>query len=85
MQMVEGTARERVKRAANTQTRVAGQLHGPEVGDMVDLYRSPRTKDSVGWRGPATVLSILNIPHGFIDVSCGGRASVLGYRMCVGR
>ena len=72
--MVEGTARERIKRAANTQTRPTGEMLELEIGDLVDIFRSPKSKDSVGWRGPATVLSTINLPHGFIEVQWGGRA-----------
>ena len=72
--MVEGTARERLKRAAATQARPTGEMLELQPGDLVDIYRTPKTKDAVGWRGPATVLSVLNLPHGFVDVQWGGRA-----------
>jgi hypothetical protein len=45
-----------------------------EPGDQVDIYRTPKVKDAVGWRGPATVISTINIPNGFVDVQWGGRA-----------
>ena len=70
-QMVEGTARERIKRAEATQSRPSGEMLDLQPGDLVDIHRTPKTKDSIGWRGPATVLSTLNVPNGFVDVQWG--------------
>lgn len=73
-QMVEGTAQERIRRAAATQTRPAGELLDLRPGDQIDLWRAPKTKDLTAWRGPATVLSTANIEHGFVDAQWQGRA-----------
>ena len=72
--MVEGTAQDRIRRAAQTSTRVSGQLKDIKVGDTVDIYRTPAAKDAVGWRGPATVIGTANLDDGYFDVKWGGRA-----------
>ena len=72
-QMVEGTARERIQRAQKTQTRVTAEQLELVVGDLVDIYRTPRQKDNVGWRGPAKVVSISSQDQGIISVQWGGR------------
>jgi hypothetical protein len=64
--MVEGTAQDRIRRAAQTSTRISGQLKDIQVGDTVDIYRTPAAKDAVGWRGPATVIGTSNIDDGFL-------------------
>jgi hypothetical protein len=72
--IVEGTAKERIKRASHTQTRVTGELLGLQAGDLVDVFRSPASKDNVGWRGPCTVISTANLADGYVDCRWGGRA-----------
>lgn len=72
--MVEGSAQARLSRAASTQTRVSGQLLDLAPGMAVDIFRVPRSKDQSGWRGPAEVVSTLNIPDGFVDCKWQGRA-----------
>ena len=71
--MIEGTAKERINRAKQTQTRLAGEQMELQVNDLVDIYRTPRTKDNVGWRGPAKVVSVAGLEQGFINVQWGGR------------
>ena len=71
--MVEGSARERLRRAATTQTRTSGELLGLQIGDAVDLFRQPANKDLVGWRGPAEVLSTAHLEDGYVEVKWGGR------------
>jgi hypothetical protein len=72
--IVEGTARERLKRASKTQTRVTGQLAGLQNGDLVDVFRTPSSKDNIGWRGPCEVISVANLGDGYVDCRWGGRA-----------
>ena len=72
--MIEGTAADRLRRAATTNTRAAGELQNLQVGDSIDIWRTPATKDSVGWRGPATVIGTSNIESGYIDAKWQGRA-----------
>lgn len=42
-------------------------------GDLVDVYRTPATKDSVGWRGPCEVVNVRNIESGSVDLRWNGR------------
>ena len=53
---------------------MAGELLGLQAGDLVDVYRSPSSKDNVGWRGPCTVISTANLADGYVDCRWGGRA-----------
>ena len=55
-QTLEGTAAEKVKRALNSKTRIAGQQQDYKIGELLDYYRTPPNKDSSGWRGPAKVV-----------------------------
>ena len=71
--IVEGTALERIKRAAGSQTRVAGQQLDLHPGDLVDIFRAPSSKDNTGWRGPCRVVSTFHLPDGFVDVVWQGR------------
>ena len=72
--MIEGTAQERIKRAAATQARPSGELMNLKPGDMIDIYRQPKQKDLVGWRGPAEVISTHNISDGYVEAKWGGRS-----------
>eukprot|EP00973_Karenia_brevis_P025750 3553071-Karenia_brevis.AAC.1 len=56
--MVELSARDRMRRALNSKTRVAHEQMQLTVGDMVDYLRSPANKDESGWRGPAVVTEV---------------------------
>eukprot|EP00974_Lingulodinium_polyedra_P090504 8776383-Lingulodinium_polyedra.AAC.1 len=60
--MIEGIARSRIKRALDTRTQAPGEVLEPVVGDLVDFYRPPASKDVPGWRGPATVTDVSNTP-----------------------
>lgn len=71
--MVQALAQHRLKRANSTKTRRAGELDNLVTGDLVEIYRTPATKDLTGWRGPATVVGIDNITNGWIDVRWQGR------------
>ena len=72
--MLEGTAQDRIRRAAKSSTRPSGELKDLKPGDTVDIYRTPAAKDAVGWRGPAQVIGTQNIEDGYFDVKWGGRA-----------
>ena len=54
--MVQETAQQRIERALESKTRVAGEQLALEQGDLVDFWRKPATKDESGWRGPARVI-----------------------------
>ena len=58
LDMVETTAAERARRAANSKTRTSAQAAGLQAGEMVEFHRSPGQKETVGWKGPAEVLKI---------------------------
>ena len=66
--IAEGTARERMRRAMNSQTRPAGIEHEFKVGDAVDYWREPLGKDTSGWRGPATVADLTRLEHGRVGI-----------------
>ena len=71
--MAAATAQARITRAETSQQRVDGNTQGLQVGDAVDIYRRPASKDLAGWRGPCTIVSVLNIDQGFYDVKWQGR------------
>ena len=71
--MVEATALSRMRLAENYNSRLSGDLLGLEVGDSVDIHRTPANKDLSGWRGPCEVLSVGKLDSGVIDVRWGGR------------
>lgn len=66
--MVDGTATARLGRVMNTRTLPAGQREGYEVGEEVDIYKPPGTKDVSGWHGPAQIVDITNISRGILSV-----------------
>jgi len=68
--MVEHSSKERIKRAQESQTRVSTEQLELVPNDLVDIYRTPRTKDNIGWRGPCKVVSAID---GQINVSWNGR------------
>ena len=70
--IVEGTAIEKMKIAMETRTLPAGELMSLQVGDEVDYYRPPSTKDVSGWRGPARVTAIDEMHHGIIKIKDKG-------------
>ena len=59
--MVELTARQRMHRALNSKTRepttspISLALKLPKLGDQVEFYRLPATKNESGWRRPAVI------------------------------
>ena len=54
--MVQETAVQRIERALDSKTRVAGEQLALEQGDLVHFWRKPATKDESGWRGPARII-----------------------------
>ena len=70
--IIEHSAKERIKRAQSSQTRLASEQLQLQVNDLVDIYRTPRTKDNTGWRGPCRVVSVSE-EDGTINVQWGGR------------
>ena len=66
--IVEGTARDKLQRAMKTRTLPPGEIHELKVGDSVDFYRHPGTKDVSGWLGPAAVTDISEMRRGTIKI-----------------
>eukprot|EP00973_Karenia_brevis_P059598 8296480-Karenia_brevis.AAC.1 len=56
--MVKLSARDRMKRALKSETRIAHEQLQLQQGDLVDYYRAPANKDESGWRGPAVVTEV---------------------------
>ena len=56
--IIEASARARIGRALNTRTTIPGERYQYKVGDEVDFYRQPSTKDAPGWSGPATLTDV---------------------------
>ena len=66
--VVEGSAQARISRALNTRTTMAGEQLNLQLGDEVDFFREPSTKDVSGWYGPATVVDLTNLSRGMITL-----------------
>ena len=43
------------------------------MGDQVEYFRPPQTKDVSGWHGPATVTDVTALEHGQIAIRWQGR------------
>ena len=71
--IIEGVSQDRLKQAEKSKSRSPGQLLSLATGDLVDIYRSPDTKDLVGWRGPCEVVNTQHIEEGTVDVRWNGR------------
>ncbi len=66
--MIQATAMARLQRAEASKSRMAGELKALEVGGLCEFYRQPITKDSSGWRGPATVVDLSKVGNSEIVV-----------------
>ena len=66
--MVEGTAKARAQRAIKTRAVRDAVQEDFQVGDQVDYFREPSTKDASGWHGPCTVVSVENLQRGNITI-----------------
>jgi len=71
--MVEGSARARLGRTLNTRTTMAAQQLNLQVGEEVDFFRAPTTKDASGWLGPAEVIDVSRTTRGVITVKWQSR------------
>ena len=65
--IVEGSARARLGRALNTRSTPAAQSLDLQVGEEIDFFRDPTSKDISGWSGPAVVIDIRNIERNVIS------------------
>lgn len=66
--ITEQTARERLRVASRTPTRVTGEELELKVGDEVEYFREPSHRDISGWRGPATVVDLTRLEHGRVGI-----------------
>ena len=71
--IVRGTAQDRIDRAMNSRTRVAGELLELQLGDSVDFHRDPPNKDMSGWSGPARVVDLSRLSEGTIGIEWQSR------------
>ena len=71
--MIQASAHDRVVRASASRTRPAGELLGIEVGELVEFFRKPSTKDTSGWHGPATVVDTTSMRDGQLGLRWQGR------------
>ena len=71
--IIEATARSRMERADRHNTRPAVERQEYKVGDLVDLWYEPPSKDTSGWRGPGKVHS-LQPSEGVVTVRYQGRS-----------
>jgi hypothetical protein len=49
--IVEGSARARLGRADNTRTTASAETLNLQVGEEIDFFRQPGSKDTSGWYG----------------------------------
>ncbi len=66
--IVEGSARARLSRATNTRTTASSSTLNLQVGEEIDFFRQPGTKDTSGWYGPATVVDVSKAARGVITL-----------------
>ena len=66
--ITEATARERLRIASHTPTRPSAEELEYRVGDSVEYFREPSSRDTSGWRGPATVVDLTRIEHGRVGI-----------------
>ena len=70
--MVEETARMRVTGAMKTRSMPSVQAMEYKIGDQVELYRDPKSKDASGWHGPGTICDMSAYRKGSIGVRWQG-------------
>ena len=70
-EMIEATSQARINRALKTKTRLPGEARFT-VGDVVEYYRPPSSKDISGWLGPATITEVVAI-DGQVQIEHKGR------------
>ena len=71
--MVEGSARARLGRAMNIRTTMPAQRLNLQVGEEVDFFKQPSTKDTLGWNGPAEVVDVSKATRGVVTVRWNSR------------
>eukprot|EP00435_Cladocopium_sp_Y103_P028975 s3195_g7.t1 len=71
--MIQATADTKARIAEASKTRRSGEMLELKLGDLVELYRKPVTKDAVGWHGPAEVVNLTSLQDGLLHVKWQGR------------
>jgi hypothetical protein len=66
--IIEATALTRINRAMRTVTSAAGEELNYQLGELVDFWREPDTKDASGWQGPAKIVAVHN-DRGLVEVT----------------
>eukprot|EP00971_Amphidinium_carterae_P349761 6491208-Amphidinium_carterae.2 len=72
LSIVEENSRQRLSRAMRHQTRPSGEELDYKVGDLVDIWFPPGTKEIPGWKGPARLVSV-QPSEGHLTVRWQGR------------
>ena len=71
--MIEGTARAKTLRVSRAHARPSAEERGFQVGDLVEFYRPPASKDLPGWQGPARVTDTTDVSRGNVGIKWQGR------------
>eukprot|EP00435_Cladocopium_sp_Y103_P057491 s245_g19.t2 len=66
--IAEASAQDRLKRASHTTTKPAAEEYEYKLGEQVEYFRPPLSKDATGWRGPATICDLSRLEHGRIGI-----------------
>ena len=66
--IVEASAQDRLKRASHTITKPAGEEFELKLGEEVEYYRPPLSRDASGWRGPAVICDLTRLEHGRVGI-----------------
>jgi hypothetical protein len=70
--MVEGSAKDRLRRALATKSTVSAAVQNFQLGEKVDFWRDKTTKYSSGWHGPGEVAALDRQTQGTITVRYQG-------------
>ncbi len=42
----------------------------PQIGEEIDFFKAPGSKDASGWYGPATFVDVSKAAHGVTTLRC---------------
>ncbi|CAJ1381673.1 unnamed protein product [Effrenium voratum] len=70
--MIQATAQQKLLIANRAKVRRSAELLELEIGDLVEIFRRPTTKDASGWVGPATVSDLSSLREGIVYVRWQG-------------
>ena len=63
--IIESTAIQRINRASRS--TAPGEVPDYKIGELVDIWRAPKSNDASGWRGPAKIVGVHN-DKGLVEV-----------------